>query len=107
MDSHKIICKESLTKVLGVSHPTVVRLINQQATVLPDMAIRLERGKVRRKYCGILSTLHHCKSFLLQDEELERQFKFELAEYQTHDRISLSLKQLKTDVILHTTNKNL
>ena len=33
-----------VAKVLGVSHSTVARLINQQAAVTPDMAIRLERG---------------------------------------------------------------
>lgn len=33
-----------VAEVLGVSHSTVARLINQQAAVTPDMAIRLERG---------------------------------------------------------------
>lgn len=33
-----------VAKVLGVSHTTVARLINQQSAVTPDMAIRLEKG---------------------------------------------------------------
>lgn len=33
-----------VAKVLGVAHSTVARLVNQQAGVTPDMAIRLEKG---------------------------------------------------------------